>query len=256
MNYHRLEYHLRYLIKRSLGFQRKKVYARVACLGNQLFNLRYSGAGSPILINNQKLRIDLFLDHLKVSSSPVHGFPLKYLKRRDIYPLVIQQSVINWNMAIKMDYFMMDSFSELTDQKFTHCKEGWSFCCHYSDLNHDSDFDNYFRSDGLLPLEDIETTYSSFFNWFSQMFPSTEIYFFHFPTCLDSRIRFKLRSAEIIRVMKFLEEKMPFIRNIRIDDFDISAPTTDSFPYHFSEKTLDCFLTEWLKSASKNRKTA
>jgi hypothetical protein len=235
------------LAKYFLYFNKNKVYGRVACLGRDVFDINYLAGDKPVLLNQQKVRVDLYLDWLAGMPRPRAEIVKQYLLRHDIYPLIEQQTTSQWDAGSDVLYFAMDSFSELTDQKFTHKQEGWSFCAHYSDIDHKSDFGNYFDCHGLLSISEIEMVYSLFFDWLEKKFPNKIVYFFHFPTKLDDREIYKVRGAEIHRVMLKLEGSKPYIKNVYIDEKFVLKNEKDSFPYHFSKKTNDSFFEQWCR---------
>jgi len=142
---------------------------------------------------------------------------------------------------------LMDSFAELTDQKFRHRQDGWEFTCHYSDLNHSSELEKDFECLGLLPLEEIEPTYIRFFDWFEKTHPNKQVVFAHFPTSLDERELYKVRGQEIFRTMSKLGSKRGFIFNLSVADKYVDWHEEDRFPYHFAKSTYQAFLNEWQK---------
>ena len=235
------------LVKYFLRLNKHKVYGRVACLGRDVFDLRYPVGHKIILINQQKVRVDLFMDWASGATRPRVEQLRKYILRQDIYPLIEEQSTSQWKGGDDALYFFMDSFSELSDQKFTHKKEGWSFCCHYGDIDHESDFKDHFDCYGLLPINEIEKAYGLFFDWIEKKFPGKKVYFTHFPTKLDERDIYKERGSEILRIMLKLQESKPYIKNVYISDELVFENENDSFPYHYSKNTYSSFLDQWCK---------
>jgi hypothetical protein len=235
------------LIKFIMSINKHKVYGRVACLGRNIFELRYPKDTKTLLVNQQKVRVDLFVEWLEGAAKPRAELVKKYMLRQDVYPLIEQQSVSNWNSKCNFLYFLIDSFSELSDQKFTHKDEGWSFCCHYTDINHDSDFDNIFECNGLLPINKIESSYDKFFNFIEEYYPNKKVFFIHFPTKYDERPIFKERGEEILRVMNKFQQERKNIQNVYINEELVELNENDYFPYHFSSQTNNAFLAQWLK---------
>jgi len=129
---------------------------------------------------------------------------------------------------------------------FVHKKEGWSFCCHYSDIKHSTDFANEFECKGLLPVEKIHQAYSDFFNYFSVTFPNTQVIFLDFPASLDSREEFKKRADVIRFAIETIADRHSFIHFITIDQSDVIAASGDSFPYHFSTATKTSYVKKWV----------
>tara|TARA_B100000963_G_scaffold326779_1_gene314101 strand:+ start:1476 stop:2240 length:765 start_codon:yes stop_codon:yes gene_type:complete len=238
---------LRKILRYLLYLYRPKIFGRTACLGRDLFDLKYKFGKKPLLINKQKVRVDLHMDWIRGHTRPRADIVKKYILRDDIHPLIDQQAEYHWDNRSNIKYFIMDSFSELTDQKFTHKEEGWSFCAHHSDINHESDFSEKFQKNGLLTIQKIEVGYELFFNWFENSFPGKSLYYFHFPTNLDNRQVFRDRGAEILKIMQGFEHKKSFIKNIFIDEKFSFGDESDPFPYHFHEKTYKLFLAEWNK---------
>jgi hypothetical protein len=225
--------------------KRQKIIGRMACLGSDLYALRYQRKYGFRLINQQKVRVDLWLEGLSGAEKLKPELVKSHMARSDVYPLIENQAALPWLVESKFEFLLMDSFSELTDQKFTHRQEGWSFCCHYSDLVHSVDFERDFQSCGLLPIEDIEQAYTRFFDWFGRECPNKKVIFIHFPTTLDERGLYKERGAEILRVMAKLQVIKPFINNLSVDDKFVEWNENDRFPYHFSKLTNQVFVNNW-----------
>ena len=235
----------------TLHFQKRLVLGRAACLGKDVFALRYSKDKRALLINQQKTREDLLCEWIDGRERPKSKQIRSHLSRTDIYPLIKEQEYLPWLKWKGCDFILMDSFSELTDQKFSHKQEGWSFCCHYSDIKHTPEFDALFENHGLLPIDDLENAYLKFFDLLNSLHPEKHIVFLHFPTSLDERKMYKERGAEILRVMKKIEEKNSYITNIFIDDNTVDWHEEDKFPYHYSKSTNATFLEQWNKKRAR-----
>lgn len=238
---------LRHLVNARIFRNKQKVLGRVACLGSDLFVLRFKRKYGCHLINQQKVRVDLYLEWLASEARPKPALVQNHMMRADVYPLIVNQAMLPWLGERDFKFLLMDSFAELTDQKFTHRDEGWSFCCHYSDLEHTADFDKDFVNHGLLPIEEIETSYTRFFEWFEKEHPGKAVVFVHFPTALDQRALYKDRGAEIFRVMTKLQSTKQFIHNLSVDDKSVGWRESDRFPYHFSKATNLAFVEQWNK---------
>lgn len=226
---------------------RNRVIARAACLGTNVFGLLHGRHAGRRLINQQKMRIDLWMELVRGARPPDALAVKPFMHREDVYPLIEQQEQRPWLGARRFDYLLMDSFAELTDQRFRHRRDGWSFCCHFSDLKTDGGFNEVFENQGLLPLAALEPAYAEFFEWFEREHPGKPVYYLHFPTALDKRELFKNRAIELLRVLRRFEEKKGYIRNVMVHESHVSGVTGDSFPYHFSDSTNGRFLSE-LKS--------
>lgn len=223
----------------------QRVFGRTACLGKDLFALRYSTLNKVVLDNFQKVRLDLWLAWINGADRPIPGAIESHMLRKDVYPFIKEQAKFLATQHQNFLYLLIDSFAELTDQKFTHKKEGWSFCCHLSDLALSENFNEIFECNGLLPISEIESVYRRFFDWFESEYPGKMVIFIHFPAKLDDRTVFKERAAEILKVMKGLEIIKPFIRNLTIDDDLVDWNESDRFPYHYSKSTNLAFISQW-----------
>lgn len=235
----------RQLVSAQVFGKRQKILGRVACLGSDLYSLRFQRKLGFRLVNQQKVRVDLWLEWLEGNGRPRAELVKNLMSRPDVYPLIENQVALPWLAENDFEFLLMDSFSELTDQKFTHKKEGWSFCCHYSDINHNPEFDLDFECVGLLPIEEIEATYTRFFEWFESRHPHKKVVFVLFPTELDDRLLYKERGAEILRVMTKLQQEKRFIQNLIIDDSLVDWNENDRFPYHFAKATNLAFIEAW-----------
>lgn len=240
-----------FLVRILVPIHRNIVIGRVACLGKDVFALRHSKDKRALLINQQKTRVDLLCEWIDGKERPKSKQIRSHLSRSDIYPLIKEQESLPWLKWKGCDFILMDSFSELTDQKFSHKQEGWSFCCHYSDIKHTPEFDALFENHGLLPIDDLENAYLKFFYLLNSLHPEKHIIFLHFPTSLDERKMYKERGAEILRVMKKIEEKHSHITNIFIYENNVDWHEEDKFPYHYSKSTNAAFLEQWNKKKSQ-----
>lgn len=229
----------------QLLHKRIKILGRVACLGSDLYSLRFRRKYGYRLINQQKVRVDYWMEQLLNKAGPRPEIVRKYLARPDVYPLIENQATLPWIAEAEFEFLLMDSFSELTDQRFTHKTEGWSFCCHYSDLNHTSDFDQKFECQGLLHRDQIDVAYTNFFGWFETAHPGKEVVFVHFPTTLDERALYKERGKEILSVITRLQANKPYIKLLSIEDQFVDWNENDRFPYHFSKSTNTSFVAAW-----------
>ena len=143
----------------------KWVMGRVACLGQDVYKL--TGISIP-LVNYQKARVDyinkiLNKPHLKSNTLKVY----KFIKRKDIRNLILQQEIFNFFQKPPIALYM-DSYSELTDQRFEEKIKKWAFNANFSDINHNKDFNGKFKSLGLLSESDLLDSYNSFFKTFSR----------------------------------------------------------------------------------------
>lgn len=228
-------------VYRSLIFPNSFVLGRVACLGRDVFDLSFNSRKLH-LINQQKTRVDLLLDYIEGRQIPNAEAVLPYLERTDIFSMIKQEEDLPWfNLIRKPRFIIMDSYAELTDQKFTHRSEGWSFSCNYTDLKTTGEFNSIFSSQGLLDLDLLKEYYLKFFAWIKKKYSDTPLIYIHFPTTLDNREKFRKRGAFILEVMKEICRNHAFIFNISVEDKMVFKNGEDDFPYHYGIKTNKAF---------------
>jgi|WetSurMetagenome_2_1015567.scaffolds.fasta_scaffold01139_4 hypothetical protein len=240
------------LIYHNPFVKKKIIIGRNACLGNELLRNWLKNNHDFLVINQQKTRVDLFLDRVSGAPQPKADIIKKYfrLKRADLDEIIKQQEKLPW-LANKrpVKYLVMDSFAELTDKKFTHKKEDWSFTCFWNDLSHDENFERTFSAQDMLPLDDLEKSYADFFDWAAEKYPGIKIFFIHYPDNLEKREKYLERSRKIKEVLLKLASQKPFVENIILSSAAEKNPA-DEFPYHYGPKVYD-ELTEKLTIALK-----
>lgn len=241
------------LLKKGLR-EAKKIYhqdryvlSRTACLGQDIFKLKYNQAGiTKNLINLQKVRGDMFADLLTGKNRPRPEIVEPFMARKDVFPMIVEQERFEWiNVKHSANFILLDSFSELTDQKFVHKKEGWAFCCNYTDIEHTAEFESMFECRGLIDIDDLEHIYASFFATLYTHYPRKKLIFIHFPTILDPREKFGERGKRILDILLEIEKKNKNLKNIFVKDSLVQPHPGDDFPYHYGIQTQMAFLQQW-----------
>ncbi len=234
---------------RRLSGRKPLVPTRMACLGQDIYSAGLSRIGQ--LANVQKGRVDLMADWMQGGRRPDYDAIKGFVRRTDISGLIRQQGVTTWSREVMdSDWLIMDSFSELVDNKFSHKDAGWSFCASYADLNHTAEFRDTFSHEGLLPVDEIEAAYARFFALYFERKPGCKIIFMHFPDTFESREKYLERHAEIRRCLESFEQKYAG----RLFNFTVpreEAMRPDLYrgvmevrnPYHFAEETARAFLS-------------
>jgi len=234
----------------GFSFGKKVVLGRTACLGKEIFSKVYADHNDYILINQQKVRVDLFLQLLSNNSvRPKSRQIKKYLTRKDVLPFIKEQQYLPW-LKVKRDinFILIDSLSELVDQKFLNRSDGTFFCSYYSDVDtKNEEFNTKFDNVGLLDVGLIEKNYRDFFNWINKNYPGKPIIFINYSTKLDGREKFKNRQQEISRIIKILSLENKNIKNIELDDSLIHYSEGDDLPYHYSSETNLHYANQWKK---------
>lgn len=236
-----------FMQRRYLARHHGFALGRVACVGRDVFQLKCSEGPDLALLNLQKARVDLFMDIVEGKcAGPVSRKVEPYLARKDIYPMVVEQRFVPWNVPMDDGAFLvMDSFAELTDQRFTHMEGGWSFCCHYSDIDHGTDFDQIFRCDGRLDENAICNQYHRFFTWLFRQRPNLPVYFISYSVKFDPRPEFAVRAKMIDEAISKISAEYRSVRHIIIDDDDYIRNENDGFPYHYGVATYKKMVSVW-----------
>jgi hypothetical protein len=202
------------------------------------------------LVNIQKGRVDYLVDVANAPRMRARTACLaRYLVRRDIIPLVVQQDVFPWLRPHQPPaLILMDSYSELTDQRFVRRDGAWSFCSNFGDIHHDDNFRLAFDARGLLAEADLLSAYRRFFAWIRARFGNAPIVFLHFPVKLDPRPRFHSRYERIQEAIDVVvNEFRPFF-SISVPEAIVDWPedmgNTIDFPYHYNHRTYEVIADE------------
>ena len=223
----------------------KTYLARVACLGQWALNNLKLNNNKKTVHNQQKTRVDLLLD---VESGKIKGTKSKvvmtHIKRPDVTNSILSQEEMAWLKEERPAAIIMDSFAELTDQRFDHRTEGWSFCSNYSDLKHSPGFNASFHKKGLLDIERLPEQYDEFFKMVRKRF-DCPLVFIHFPVTLDKREMFHHRYKAIKEAIDQIVNEHDII-SIAADDGAVEPRVNAheaivSSPYHFSDATIKHF---------------
>lgn len=236
-------HHLPFLVEREI--LRKKVtllcsdwvLGRVSCLGLELFDRAFS-SNKFKLINTQKGRVDCVSGYVSGREArPKSKDIFRHLRRHDIASLVVQQQIFSLPSK-RPKFILIDSYSELTDQKFSSIKNRYSFCCNYSDLDTNKEFKSLFTCEGLLSLNSLGEYYDIFFKMLTSMYGNVPIIFIHFPSGLESRKDFINRADRILVEIRKIQKKYNKIHQISINSSIELSPdgvVDDDFPYHYHE---------------------
>ncbi len=208
-----------------LLFIGKKIYpARCACLGLDAIDNLYS-------INRQKFRVDGKLNNNFIRIIKLL-FLSKYFINRKILKLIYQQAVNLWPLIIKKsNFFIMDTYSELTDKKFT--VSGVDFFCHYSDLISNKNIN--IADDTLMSEIDFYIFYKIFVEYIKSFNNKIKIIIIIFPIKFEKRDIYIRRYEAINNALDKLSGDDIII--IKIPDELVIKFEDDEFPYHFSDRT-------------------
>ena len=237
---------LKYLKKRfrsALVWKEAKrkpwIFSRTACLGNDALLLSRK-SDSKVLINLQKGRADLLLESFASNKRRSLRLAHKYISRNDILNLVWQQSHKRISTLPAPEFILFDNFSDLTDRCFS-LPNGELIYCHKSDLLQTQKLEELVDH-GLLEIGNIREIYNELFQIFRSTWGEVRIIFIHFPTKLENRQKYLLRSDLILRAVKDLVSTTTFLYSIDVPNH-LVEPEVDAmgqpsaFPYHYSQET-------------------
>ena len=162
------------------------------------------------------------------------------MARTDVLPLVAVQSETAWTKLPPPRAVVLDSFSELADQRFDARGGHWAFACAWTDVQHTQKFDANFRSSGLLDVDALVQAYTDLFGLLRSLWgQSTPIAFIHFPTNFEVREEFVHRGDRIRHAVDEAGLGDPLVFSISIPDALVKRPSdsSDDFPYHYGEMT-------------------
>lgn len=220
------------------------ILSRTACLGNEI---QISAFKDHIIkFNFQKSRVDHLVANTESRIPLISAF--KQIMRKDLWPFIYFQSQSFFGFHKKPECIVLDSYSELTDQKFTTLNKNNFFFANYTDVSLNIS-NNKFHCEGLIDLEQIYGFYCKLFECLTSKYgKETPIFFIHFQTALDPRDKFKTRSKYILKVIEQIVAKEDFnLYSISIKNRDVSKANNDNFYYHYSEETYGVYINEFLK---------
>ena len=215
------------------------VFSRTACLGNDTYNLL--GLGLPRL-NIQKGRGDFLAEAGADNETPRIPWDVyAALRRRDVWPLLVEQEVDWWSASRPPEFVLMDSYSELTDQEFVSVATGARFFANFSDVDPKAMEDGSLASIGLIALEDLEGIIGRMFDAIHQVWPRVPVLFVHFPADLERRPRFLERAAAIRTIVETRAGHDSLVTSLSLKTHTPSRPQGGSepadFPYHYDQGT-------------------
>ena len=221
---------------KSLFFKRKKVIlSRTACLGNDIKKILFTDA---IDFNFQKSRIDGILSGRISEICFLDLVP--FIARKDIFDILLGQRRHFFSVS-RPDYIFIDSYSELTDQKFIIKENNKEFFCNYSDVSPESNKQDVLKCEGLLELENVKNLYENFFRQVTTKYPGVPIIFIHFPYALEKREKMIKRAMQIKQSLEELALKYKDLYSFSLDESSNEVKRVDEMPYHYQKETYDAF---------------
>lgn len=207
----------------------KKILQRGACLSNDAIKILYP---NDKIKNFQKSRVD-YLNLQFINRKIKPKFFDLLLIRSHLYNLYIEQSSDFWKEIIYKEIFIMDSYSELTDQLFINqVDNNIQFCANYSDVV--GKFKTKYFCKGLLESNQILENYDMFFHNIRKVNKKIKLIYIFFPILFETRDKFINQNKSIEKSIS----KLALIHNINIitiPDSLLSFKREDTFPYHYNK---------------------
>lgn len=209
-----------------------KFLNRTACLGANVTQILFGD--NQDYNNQQKVRADMFLDIINGKAiKPDSKIVIDGLWRPDMAGVYGQSEKLLWQTVQgKVDYLIMDNYSELTDKRFIH-KNGWTICGLYNDFK--PELLNDMTDLGLLNINDVDGVYNNLFEYIKNIW-NTKIIFLHFPTTFETREKYINQGVAITNALNNLSGKFN-IQNIHADIDSIEQADSDT--YHYTRKTFE-----------------
>lgn len=219
------------LFKASLA--PKLIFTRTACLGNDAIKLM--GFQKYYYLNIQKGRVDYLNNLFDGNKFEINIWDINLILRNDMKNLFLQQFFGYKSFFSSPNYFILDTYSELTDQSFQpfDCKYSPIYF-NYSDLS--NDYKLNYNCEGLLQPNKIYTEYDLFIRKLKFKFKNIKIIFILFPVKFDKRQKYLMQNDGIINALTTLELKYDNVHIIEIPDYLVEN-ADDNYPYHFSDIT-------------------
>lgn len=228
--------------------EKYRIVSRTACFGNDII----SNLGlQTITINFQKCRIDLLTKNNQ-SVTPKSYQRIKtalnlinHISNPEVTHMIMQQSSLRFWKTQTVHGIIMDTYSELTDQKFVLTSNDNEFMCNYSDVKQDSLRKKELECRGLISRSELQASWKEFLIEVNRKFGNVNIYVIEFPTLKEKRKKY-LQQAKIIEsVMKKLEKEnlnLSFIqldRSYQANDEDLREPDIYHYGYITKERVTN-----------------
>ena len=217
-------------------FRKKVLISRAACLVNDSYNILNK---ENYRINFQKSRVDILNDNFYKKLKP-KILDIKYIQEH-LYGVYLEQYFNFWNYVSKSDVFIMDSYSELTDQLFVNLKSDNAFCSNYSDV--DKKIFKFYKCYGLLKMNDIQNQYDLFFRNLRLKNKQLKIIYVFFPIINEKRNKLMNQNMIINKAIDNLKEEHN-LNVLRIPEKILKKNKEGEFPYHYNQEVYSFLSSE------------
>lgn len=220
--------------------KKKWILSRTACLFNDTYSLM--NMDDSLRYNIQKGRIDLWILYFQKKLIRPDFKIANYILRPDIVLLFLQQKYFKLPQSNKPSLFVIDSFSELVDKKFTlKSNKSKFFYAYFSDVK--ENILDVFDCEDLLPNKEIYETYDLFFHYFRNYTNCPIIYIF-FPDKLENRLIYLERSKIIKKSILEISKKYTNFFCIDIPEEIVEHDTKDINIYHYNREVYEFLANE------------
>lgn len=233
------------------------VLNRTACLGSDVLKIAFPEIKSARRFHLQKVRIDYLAEHIGTG----------LFRRRNLIPLSVRSAMVRedgWGHVNQQNSYLIgqrhppifcliDSYSELTDQKFVDTKSGSYFHANYSDVSEEALADGSIFCEGPLNLDDAMEHFENFISSIKRSWGPVPIFLLAYPKDLESRQKFLTRAVQldsIFEVLTHTYENVHLIAGpagtVEADEKEIVQD--EVFPYHYGERVKQELARNLLES--------
>lgn len=245
------------LLPRSFAAEVPWVFDRTACLGSDVLKLAFPKLRGSRRFHLQKVRIDALADRIQPGffrrRNLVGMHVRRAIVREDVWDLVYQQNshIVGRNPSAPR-FCLIDSYSELTDQRFVDTVSGSHFYANFSDVSREALEEGFVTCEGLIDLDDAKANFEDLFLKMENLWGPVPIFLLTYPRDLERRQKFLARGEQLQRIFQFLASTHPNVHliaepagTVKADDKEIARG--EVFPYHYSDRVKEELALELLR---------
>jgi len=229
------------------------ILSRSACLGNDSLELILPINRLLIpRINLQKNRVDHL--NFQLNGGKTLGARDGEILEKGIFKIVKKQREIGLFKYAKPLFVFIDTYSELTDQKFM-TSDGRIFFANYTDVNQEMINTTQISCKGRIPHGEIFDNYMNLCNKLRIRWPDVKIIFLTYPKFYESRSVYLDQSLAIEKALDVLATSLHDIKIINVPLVIVEKEMNkDNFPYHFGNLAKEFIANEIIKYVGKTLK--
>ena len=162
------------------------------------------------------------------------------MHRKDVWGLVDQQNTRLGRKVSAPQFILIDSYSELTDQKFSPINGGYQFYANFTDVKPSNFLHQKLRSEGLIDLDGVLCHYNHFLRTVLERWGRIPVFLMEYPTDLETRAKFIDRAMIIRAIYLELEQSWPDVKFLQSSGAAVGPNAREEhqgqvFPYHYRE---------------------